>query len=269
MLRSPEFASINRFDWLTARPVAHRGYHDRLRGRIENTLPSINAAVAHKFAIETDLQLTADEQIIAFHDDTLDRLSEQHGRVDRLTLAAVRSTRLRDCNDRIPTLDEVLEEVAGRVPLFLELKSNWSGERRLERTVVKTLAGYAGPVALMSFDPRAVNVLRHLAPHLPRGLVAGRFIATKEHSLPPHHRFPPHYRFAYRNLLHASISLPNFIAYDVKALPAAAPLMIRHTFGLPLLAWTVTTEDEREVAKHWADQIIFEGFDPDQSQRSA
>ena len=109
----------------------------------------------------------------------------------------------------------------------------------------------------MSFDPRAVSALRHLAPHLPRGLVAGRFVSTEEHSLPAHHRF------AYRHLLAASFALPNFIAYDVGALPASAPLMMRHVFGLPLLAWTVRTEIEREVAKRWTDQIIFEGFDPD------
>jgi glycerophosphoryl diester phosphodiesterase len=254
---------MTRFDWLTARPVAHRGYHDRAGGRVENTLPSITAAVRHGFAIEIDLQLTADEQVIAFHDETLDRLSERSGRIDQLTLAVVRTTRLRDCNERIPTLDEILEEVAGRVALFLELKSNWTGERRLERVVAKVLAGYAGPVAVMSFDPRAVNALRHLAPHLPRGLVAGRFVSTDEHSL------PPHCRLAYRHLLHAGFSWPNFIAYEVQALPAAAPLMIRHAFGLPLLTWTVRTETDREVAKHWADQIIFEGFDPDQRHRSA
>lgn len=252
-----------RFDWLTARPVAHRGYHDRARGRVENTLPSITAAVRHGFAIEIDLQLTADGQVVAFHDETLDRLSERSGRIDQLTLAVVRTTRLRDCNERIPTLDEILEEVAGRVALFLELKSNWTGERRLERIVATILAGYAGPVAVMSFDPRAVSALRHLAPHLPRGLVAGQFVSTDEHPLPPNHRL------AYRHLLHAGLCWPNFIAYEVHALPAAAPLMIRHAFGLPLLTWTVRTEVDREVAEHWADQIIFEGFDPDQRHRSA
>lgn len=247
-----------RFDWLTARPVAHRGYHDRTQGRIENTVSAVTAAVTRRFAVEIDLRLTADEEIVVFHDDTLDRLTEASGPVERLSLSALRATRLRDCNEPIPTFDEILEEVGGRTGLFLELKSNWSGDRRLERAVARALVGYAGPVAVMSFDPRAVSALRHLVPHLPRGLVAGRFASAEEHSLPPHHRF------AYRHLLSASIALPNFIAYEVEALPASAPLMFRHALGLPLLAWTVRTDAERAIAKRWADQMIFEGFDPNQ-----
>jgi glycerophosphoryl diester phosphodiesterase len=251
-----------RFDWLTARPVAHRGYHDRAEGRIENTVSAVAAAVRRRFAVEIDLRLTADEEIIVFHDDTLDRLTEASGPVDRLTLSALRATRLRDCNEPIPTLDEVLEEVGGRTGLFLELKSDWSGDRRLERAVARALVRYAGPVAVMSFDPRAVSALRHLAPHFPRGLIAGRFASTEEHSPPPHHRF------ACRHLLAASFALPNFIAYEVEALPASAPLMFRHALGLPLLAWTVRTEVERAIAKRWADQMIFEGFDPNQRARA-
>lgn len=254
---------MNRFDWLTARPVAHRGYHDRNRGRVENTLAAVAAAVAHGFAIEVDLQLTADEVVIAFHDDTLDRVAEASGRIDQLTLTSLRSTRLRDSNERIPTLDEILEEVAGRATLFLELKSRFSGDRRLEQAVAKALDGCVGPVAVMSFDPSAVWALRRLVPHVPRGLIAGRFFSADEHAV------PPHYRFAYRHLLAASFALPNFIAYDVRALPASAPLMIRHAFGLPLLTWTVRTTAEREIAARWADQMIFEGFGPKLGHRGA
>ncbi len=66
-------------DWLTARPIAHRGYHDRAQRRIENTLPAAEAAIAHNFAIECDLQATADGRVVVFHDDVLDRLTEPTG----------------------------------------------------------------------------------------------------------------------------------------------------------------------------------------------
>lgn len=250
-------------DWLTARPIAHRGYHDSTSGRIENTISAVSAALDHRFSIELDLQLTGDEQVVAFHDYQLDRLTESTGRVDQLGLSALRATRLRDSHERIPTLDEVLEEVAGRVPLFLELKSSWTSDRRLERAVAAVLTNYAGPVAVMSFDPMAVREVRRLAPHLPRGLVAGLFKSLEEHSP------PPHYVFAFRQLLPAGIALPHFIAYEVSALPATAPLMIRHVFNLPLLTWTVRTPAEREIAGRWADQMIFEGFDPDEIRRNA
>ena len=47
-------------DWLIARPIAHRGLHDEARGIIENTPSAIAAAVAADYAIEIDLQVTAD-----------------------------------------------------------------------------------------------------------------------------------------------------------------------------------------------------------------
>lgn len=244
-------------DWLTARPIAHRALHDRSKGRIENTIAAVTAAIDRRFSIEVDLQLTADEQIVVFHDDTLDRLTETTGRVERLNLSAIRAARLRDSNDRIPTLDELLEEVAGRVPLVIELKSRWNGDRRLEREVATTLADYSGPVAVMSFDPASMRAMRYLLPHLPRGLVADRFDTADWAAI------PAYYRLALRHLLAASYVLPQFIAYGVHALPANAPLLIRHVFGLPLLTWTVRTADDRALAERWANQMIFEGFDPE------
>ncbi len=252
-----------RIDWLTARPIAHRALHNRASGRVENTIPAVTAAIERGFSIEVDLQLTADEQVIVFHDGTLDRLTETTGRIDRLNLSAVRATRLRDSSDRIPTLEELLEEVAGRVPLVMELKSHWNGDRRLERAVATTLTDYAGPAAIMSFDPASMRAMRYLVPHLPRGLVADSFNPEDWPDVPAHNRF------ALRHLLAASYVLPQFIAYGVKALPANAPLLIRHVFGLPLLTWTVRTQDERAVADRWANQMIFEGFDPDDPRISA
>jgi glycerophosphoryl diester phosphodiesterase len=254
---------MTELDWLTARPIAHRGYHDRARGRIENTISAVSAAIDHRFAIEVDLQLTADEQIVVFHDNTLDRLTEATGRIDRLNLSTVRAARLRDTDDLIPTLRELLEEVGGRVPLVLELKSNWNGDRHLERQVATTLADYAGLAAVMSFDPFAMRAMGYLAPHLPRGLVADRFRAEQWSEV------PAYYRFALRHLFAATYVVPQFIAYDVAALPASAPLLIRHAFGVPLLTWTVRTDADREVAARWANQIIFEGFDPDRKASAA
>jgi glycerophosphoryl diester phosphodiesterase len=243
-------------DWLTAAPIAHRAFHNAAERRIENTLPAVKAAIERGFSIEVDLQLTGDEQAVVFHDDTLDRLTEASGRVDRMPLAALRNVRFRGGDDRIPTFEELLEEIAGRVPLVIELKSRWNGDRRLERQVAGTLGDYAGPAAVMSFDPASMRAMRYLLPHIPRGLIADRF---RREDWP---EIPTVYRVALRNLVAASYTAPSFIAYDVRALPASAPLMIKHIFDLPLLTWTVRTADDRTVAKRWASQMIFEGFDP-------
>ena len=86
---------MSRLAWLTARPIAHRGYHDAAAGRVENTLSAAKAAVSHNFAIECDLQLSRDEKVVAFHDDTLERLTEASGRLDAMTLAELKSHQLR------------------------------------------------------------------------------------------------------------------------------------------------------------------------------
>jgi glycerophosphoryl diester phosphodiesterase len=119
------------------------------------------------------------------------------------------------------------------------------------------LAAYAGPVAVMSFDPAAVEAVRACAPGLPRGIVAER-----HYSHPEWARLPPSAKRSMAHLMHALRTRPHFIAYAVKDLPAAAPLIARYLFGLPLLTWTVRTEDDRRRALRWADQMIFEGWRP-------
>lgn len=246
-------------DWLTARPIAHRGYHDAAARRLENTLPAAEAAIARNFAIECDVQLTADDGVIVFHDDTLDRLMKASGPVDRKSLAEIRGARFRDGDATIPTLEELLDVVDGRVPLIIELKSKWTGDRRLEAAVAALLFGYQGPAAVMSFDPGSMIAMRRLAPALPRGMVADRFAVDDWPALPPAKRL------ACRGMIAAPLVLPGFVAYNVNSLPASPPLALRHFFRLPLLTWTVRAAADREKARDWADQIIFEGFDPDAS----
>lgn len=244
-------------DWLTARPIAHRGFHDNRAGRIENTLAAAEAAIAHKFAIECDLQLSIDGAVVVFHDDTLDRLTVASGAIKAKSLAELRKTRFRDGDAAIPTLEELLDLVDGRVPLVIELKSRFDGNRKLEAAAAKILAGYSGPAVVMSFDPASMIAMRRLAPMLPRGMLADRFRKADWPDLP----LP--LRLAAASMVGALAVLPTFVAYNVSALPASPPLALRHFFRLPLLTWTVRTEADRAKARAWADQIIFEDFDPD------
>jgi len=242
--------------WLRARPIAHRGFHDVAAGRLENTLPAAEAAIARNFAIECDLQRTSDNEVVVFHDDTLDRLTDATGLIEAKTLSELRSVKFRESTAAIPTLEELLDLVDGRVPLVIELKSRFNGDRKLEAATATILAGYSGPAAVMSFDPASMAAMRTLAPMLPRGMLADRFRAEDwpDLSAPA--------RLFYASMAAATYVLPGFTAYDVNALPASPPLTLRHFFGLPLLTWTVRTPEQRAKAKAWADQMIFEGFDP-------
>lgn len=242
-------------DWLTARPVAHRGLHGN--GVVENSLSAAAAAVEANYAIEVDLQLSSDGEIVVFHDDTLDRLTSEKGDVAARSAAELKAIKLKDSADGIPTLDELLALVAGKVPLVLELKSPWNGDAGLATKVADRLVRYAGPVAVMSFDPDLVKALRKHAPGLPRGIVAERWY------LHPHWNFLSAGRKQYLGLLlHLFRTKPHFVAYGQFNLPAIAPLIARYIFGMPLLTWTVRVERERLRVRKWVDQIIFEHIRP-------
>ena len=243
--------------WLTARPIAHRGLHDASARIIENTASAFSAAIAGGYGIETDLQISADGEAMVHHDDGLGRLTEGRGRLADMTAAEIKQARFRTSTDRILALGELCDLVAGRAALLLELKSHLDGDRRLVQRCTDVLANYAGPVALMSFDPAVIEVVRWIAPHLTRGIVAERGYAHPEWD-----RFQLAEKRHMALLLHANRTRPQFIAYAVKDLPAAAPLIARMIFQLPLLTWTVRSEEDRQCAARWADQMIFESIRP-------
>jgi len=243
-----------RLSWLTAQPIAHRGLHGG--AIVENTLAAADAAAAANYGIECDIQLTADDEPVVFHDDTLDRLTVAAGPLAARTLADLKGISFRDGGGRIPTLAEFLAGVAGRTPILIELKSRWDGNTRIAERAAAVLADYRGPFALMSFDPWLVRTLRLIAPALPRGIVAERYYDDPGWSLTPVQKF------GLGNLLHIGQTRPHFVAYWVRDLPALAPLFARNVLGMPLLTWTVRTPAERTRAARWADQMIFEGFRP-------
>src|SRR2546423_11663899 len=161
-----------RLDWLTARPIAHRGLHDAAAGIIENTASAFKAAIDGGFGIETDLQISADGEAMVHHDFALGRLTLGSRLLAAMTAAGLKEVPFRATADRMMTLGELCDFVAGRTPLVIELKSRFDGDRRLAARAAEVLESYAGPVAVMSFDPGPVQALRDIAPGLPQGLCA-------------------------------------------------------------------------------------------------
>src|ERR1044071_3168683 len=166
--------------WLTARPVAHRGLHDAAGGVIENTTSAFKAAIDGAYAIECDVQISADGEAMVHHDEALGRLTEGSGNLADMSAAAIKAARFKATSDRIITLGELCDLVAGRVALVIELKSVFSGDTRIARRAAEVLAGYTGPAALMSFDPLLIADLRESAPQITRGIVAERHYRSEE-----------------------------------------------------------------------------------------
>ena len=244
-------------DWLSARPLAHRGLHDAANGVIENTPSAVRAAVGAGYGIEVDLQISADGEAMVHHDDALGRLTEGSGALAAMPAADIKAVAFKATKDRIITLGELCDLVAGRVTLILELKSRFDGDRRLAARTAEVLTAYAGPVAAMSFDPGLIEAIQAVAPGLPRGIVAERRYDRDGWT-----QLTPAQRRNLRWMLHSNRTRPHFLAYALRDLPAVPPLFARWVFGLPLLAWTVRSEQDRRHAAIWASQMIFEGFRP-------
>jgi glycerophosphoryl diester phosphodiesterase len=244
-------------DWLIARPVAHRGLHDAQKNVIENTPSAFAAAIAGRYGIECDLQITADGEAVVHHDEALGRLTDGSARLDTMNAADLKRIAFKATTDRMVTLGELCDLVAGRATLVIELKSRFDGDTRLVARTAEVLSGYAGPAAVMSFDPAQIAALRKLAPQRTRGMVAESRYRHREWS-----ELPAATRRAMTYFQHARRTSPQFIAYSVRDLPAAIPTLARRLFGLPILTWTVRSADDRGKAGRYADQMIFEGFRP-------
>lgn len=248
-------------DWLTARPIAHRGLHDRAAGIPENTLAAAEAAVAGGYAIECDVQISADGEAMVFHDEALGRLTAASEPVDARTAAELGRLAIAGTAERIPTLPEFLQRIAGRVPVIVEIKSRFDGDRRLTRRsaeiVAEIVTGLDAPVALKSFDPGIVATLAAIAPNLPRGIVAE---ASQDD---PHYALlTPAVRAELSGLLHLHVSRPHFLSWRVGDLPGPVPYLCRRLGNMPVMTWTVRTEAQRALAREHADQMVFEGFRP-------
>lgn len=226
--------------WLTATPIAHRGWHGSGRGP-ENSLASFRAARDAGFAIECDVHPTADGDVAVFHDDTLDRMTDATGPTRDRTLAELRALSIGG-DERIPSLAETLDLVGGRVALVIELKGFGRRQDGFVRAVAAQLSDYEGKAAIMSFDHSLVRGFGGDAPGVACGLTAegSNDVAFDRHR--------------------AVASSVDFVSYDVGALPNPFVREFRSS-GRPVITWTVRTSEQVRRTQAHADQMTFEGFD--------
>jgi glycerophosphoryl diester phosphodiesterase len=241
-------------EWLTAVPIAHRGLHDG-GSTLENTPSAFAAAIRKGYPIECDIQLTADGEAIVFHDDDLGRLTNAGGPVASRSAADIRKLPLRSSPDRIPTFGDMLQQVGGRVPLIVEIKSQWNDDATLARRAIDVASGYGGKLAFMSYDPTMVEALALGAPGLPRGIVADRMT----HSY--WNRMPFGKRLELRHFTHWNRTRPHFVSFDAHGLPWGPVRQVRAS-GLPVICWTIRSREEASEALRHCDQITFEGYFP-------
>ncbi|MEM7778537.1 MAG: glycerophosphodiester phosphodiesterase family protein [Pseudomonadota bacterium] len=241
------------------RPLAHRGLHVPRSERIENTATAFSAAIAAGVGIECDVQATRDGNAVVFHDETLERLTGETGPVVDRTIDELTRICYPGTGDRILTLDALLDITRGQVPLFVEIKSDWS-QPNLDviRAICHQLTAYRGAAAIMSFDPAVLSAVRELAPGLLRGIVACRYTAADW----PDAALDQERRDRLSHLLENDAAEPDFVNYRVGDLPTPVTRYIREVQRLPLLTWTVRDTATLKAATRWADAPVFEMLSP-------
>ena len=241
-----------------ASPIAHRALHDLSKGRPENSLSAIAAAVENGYGIEIDVQLSKDQQAMVFHDYSLGRLTGESGPIAQRNATELSTVKLAGGDgEGIPTLAEVLAVVSGKVPLLIEIKdqdgANGPNVGILERAVAHDLEGYAGPVALMSFNPHSVAEFAELCPMIPRGIVTSDYVADDWPTI------PKDTRDRLRDIPDYDRVGACFISHEARDLqrPRVAELKAQ---GASILCWTIRSVAEELKAREIADNITFEGY---------
>lgn len=232
-------------DWLTARPIAHRGLHDMNDAVWENTLPAFARAADAGYAIECDVHLSSDGVPVIFHDKDLQRLAGANGFPWQRTAAEMAALRIGTTRNGAPSLRQMLDLVAGRVPLVIELKGTPGHDDGLVAAVAEELRTYSGPAALMSFDHWLIRQCAAQAPGLPVGLTAW---GDKEHEIEAH----------FSMLAHGV----SFVSYAVQHMPNRFVSFVKQRLGMPVISWTVRDQAGVEASNASADQMTFEGFLP-------
>lgn len=234
--------SPERVAFLKGQPYAHRGLHGN--DILENSPAAFDAAIRQGHGIECDVQAAEDGRAFVFHDFELDRLTDQSGLLARMRAEDIDRVQLKDGHGKIPRLREMLDQVAGRVPVLIELKSRDRRVGPLCLSVRRVLEGYGGKAAIMSFNPLVSAWFRKNATHIVRGLVV-----TEENRKNLKGRLSRHQALW--------TAQPDFLAYDIRDLPSAFASSCRAR-GLPIVTWTVRSAEQEKVAALHADEPVYE-----------
>jgi glycerophosphoryl diester phosphodiesterase len=232
------------FEQLFEKPIAHRGLHDKDKGIFENTLGAFKAAMKGGYAIECDLQFSADGIPVVFHDFDLKRLCGIGGDVRNKMASELTQLSVGGTTDKIPTLKTMLDLVDEQVPIILELKGRKDNDDGFAGAVLDDIENYKGPIAVMSFAQHLLKDFHDLGCEFPMGLTA--------------EGNEPEVFFKHEEALAYGIS---FISYDIGDIPNPF-IEAQRKQGKKIITWTVRNREQQKLSDQHADQITFEGFDP-------
>lgn len=238
---------MKNLDFLNTNLIAHRGFFDNEKGIPENSMPAFQRAIQNQYNIELDVHLLKDGKIVVFHDDNLKRMTNLDTAIKDCTYNDLKDLNLLKTNEKIPLLQEVLDFVAGKVAILIELKYD-TKVGLLEKELVKILRSYKGKYAVQSFSPRSVWWFRKNAPEMVRGQLSCGFEKSEMSRLQ---------RYFMANMLFNGFTKPDFISYDVNSIDKILHKIPKNT---KILAWTIREKQTFEKYVKICDNLICENF---------
>lgn len=249
-LITPRLSFKKRMDAYHGIQFAHRGLHSTSRGIPENSMSAFRKALAKGYGIELDVHLTADGDLVVFHDYTLTRMCGRKEVVETLTSRELSKCTLSNTRETIPLFRDVLRLVNGQVPLLIELKIP-TDSMDICQEVYRQLEDYTGPYLIQSFNTLGLQWFKKHAPHILRGQLSSRLTVSDKSQ-------KWILRFAAENLLTNVIGRPDFISYKLQDLPNPSVWLLKNFFRTPVAVWTLRTAKALRIGQKNYDMQIFE-----------
>ena len=251
---APGIHKKKKWQQLTGWDYAHRGLYDNEHGIPENSMAAFRRAVDKGYGIELDVHLTADNQLVVFHDDTLTRMCGMNKKISSFLYSDLMQLRLIGTEEGIPLFKDVLELIDGKVPLIIELKVDGSNQNLLCPLVWQLLSRYKGDYCIESFHPFVLQWFKRHEPQVVRGQLSCNFFKENPHC--------DIVLFLMSNLMTNFFTHPDFIAYKYLDLDNPAVIYNRKLFHIMTVVWTIPGKPTYDRFKNKVDVMIFEGFEP-------
>ncbi len=223
--------------------IAHRGI--QTSKTIENTIPAFALAISKKVPIELDIHILKDNNLVVYHDDSLDRLINIPNKIEDYTYKELENIVFPNTDIHIPLFMDVLKLVNGKVPIIIEIKRSTNKKyTKYCKEIVSVLKKYPYDFVIKSFDIRIVNWFLHNTDYL-----TGLLIAKREKSI---------YDLLMRNRLLLLILNPDFLSVDYHLLDFSSIKKFR--LNKPVLTWTINNQNLLDKVKPKADSYLIEKF---------
>lgn len=223
--------------------IAHRGGFFDNQKIYENTQEVFQTALQKGFAIELDVRVTKDNQVVVYHDDNLKRLMNEDAVIEDLRLDELPNEPF-----SIPLFRDILKQIDGKVPLLIEIKSMHQIGHSID-TIMEELKDYTGEYAIQSFHP---YVLLYLKWHY-KDVIRGQLGSPNRQK-----DIPKIQKWITKTMCFNKLTKPTFISYEYNEISFKKIAKLKKKYVM--ICFTIREQDDYTKCKDIYDAWICENM---------